>query len=71
MDAKRFKDAYARLDLIDDRLSYKIRTKSVKSRTAPSVDQLDERVKDLAEMTLELKDVLKELMLSMASKPEG
>lgn len=70
MDAKRFKEAYARLDLVDDRLTYKIRTKSVKSRTAPSVDQLDERVKDLAEMTLEVKDVLKELMLSMASKPE-
>ena len=71
MDANRFREAYARLEALDDRLTYRIRNKSVKARTAPNVEQLDERVRDLAEMTLELKDLLRELMLAIASKPQA
>ncbi|HVS04371.1 MAG TPA: hypothetical protein VMT16_16520 [Thermoanaerobaculia bacterium] len=69
MDPARFKDAFGRLELLDDRLTYRVRSRSVKSRTAPTPELLDERLRDLAEMTLELKDVVRELMLAIASKP--
>jgi len=71
MDSDRFKEAYSHLDSLDDRLSYRIRSRSIKNRTAPALDNLDDRVKDLAEFTLELKDIMRELMLSIASKPKG
>ena len=34
-----------------------------------SPEQLDVRVKDVAEYLLELKDIVRELMLAIASKP--
>jgi hypothetical protein len=70
MDANRFKETFARLEVLDDRLTYKIRNKSVKARTSPNLEQLDERVRDLAELTLELKDIIRELMLAIAGKPQ-
>ena len=69
MDPKRFKEASERLDVIDDRLSYKVRSRSVKARSAPTIDSLDERVRDLAELTLELKDILRDTMQAIAAKP--
>ena len=68
MDATRFKEAYARLELIDDRLTYKVRSKARPGVTAPSLESLDERYRDLAELTLELKDVMRELFLAIATK---
>lgn len=70
MDPKRFKETYTKLELLEDRLSYKIRSRSVRTRSAPSIDNLDDRLKDVAEFTLELKDVVKELMRAIAAKPE-
>ena len=70
MDPKRFKEAYDRLEVVDDRLSYRVRNKSVRSRSAPTLDSLDNRMRDLAELTLELKDILKETMVSIAAKPK-
>jgi hypothetical protein len=69
MDPARFKDAYARLELLDDRLTYRIREKSVRHRGMASVEQLDERVRDVAEYLLELRDIVRELMLAIAGKP--
>jgi radical SAM superfamily enzyme len=69
VDPNRFKETYARLEVLDDRLTYKVRNKSIRGRgTDP--EQLDERVRDVAEYLLELKDIVRELMLSIASKPE-
>ena len=70
MDPKRFKETYTKLELLEDRLSFKIRNRSVRARTAPTTDNLDERLRDLAEYTLELKDCVKELMEAIAAKPE-
>lgn len=70
MDPKRFKETYVKLELLEDRLSYKIRSRSVRTRASPSIDNLDDRLKDLAEFTLDLKDCLKELMEAIAAKPE-
>lgn len=69
MDPKRFKEAYERLDIVDDRLSYRIRSRSVRAHSAPTIDNLDERVRDLAELTLELKDIFRETMQAIAAKP--
>jgi hypothetical protein len=69
MDPARFKEAYARLELLDDRLTYRIREKSVRHRGVASVEGLDERVRDVAEYLLELRDIVRELMLAIAGKP--
>ena len=68
MDPNRFKETYARLELLDDRLTYKVRSKSIQNRSAEP-EKLDERVRDVAEMVLELRDVVRELMLAIAAKP--
>ena len=67
MDPNRFKEAFAKLEVLDDRLSYKVRRSSQNRST--ELEKLDERVRDVAEMVLELKDVVRELMLAIASKP--
>ena len=69
MDPNRFKETYSRLELLDDRLSYRVRSRAQARGTTP--EQLDERMRDMAEMLLELKDVVRELMLSIAGKPTG
>ena len=68
MDPNRFKETFAKLEVLDDRLSYKVRSKSIQHRSSEP-EKLDERVRDVAEMLLELKDVVRELMLAIAAKP--
>lgn len=69
MDPNRMKQAYQQLEALDERLSYKIRPRSSMS-ASPSVDQVDARLRDVANFTLELKDILRELMLAFASRPK-
>ena len=71
MDPNRFKEAYSRLELLDDRLAHRIRSRSVRARSSPTVESLDERVRDVAEYLLDLKDIVRELMLAIAGKPSG
>ena len=68
MDPNRFKETFAKLEVLDDRLSYKVRSKSIQNRSTEP-ERLDERVRDVAEMVLELKDIVRELMLAIAGKP--
>jgi hypothetical protein len=68
MDPQRMKAAYQQLEALEDRLAYKIRPRP--TNISPSVDQVDAKLKDLANFTLELKDVLRELMLSFATRPQ-
>ena len=68
MDANRFKEAFAKLELLDDRLTYKVRSKSIQNRSSEN-ERLDERVRDVAEYVIELKDIVRELMLAIAGKP--
>jgi hypothetical protein len=67
VDPNRFKEAYARLEILDDRLAYKVRAGAKGRGTTP--EQLDVRNKDVAEYMLELKDIVRELMLAIAGKP--
>jgi hypothetical protein len=69
MDPQRLKSAYERLQLLDDRLSYRLRPQAG-GMMRPSADQLDERIRHLAEFSLELKEVLHEVILAFArTKP--
>lgn len=70
MDPDRLKEAYQQLEVLDDRLSYKIRPREG-SMVSPTVDQVDAKLKDLASYTLELKDILREFMLAFAKRPQG
>ena len=70
MDPNRFKEAFAKLELLDDRLAYKVRSKSIQNRSSEP-ERLDERVRDVAEYVLELKEVVRELMLAIAGKAGG
>ena len=54
MDANRFKETFTRLEVLDDRLSYRVRSGAKNRGTSP--EQLDMRVKDVAELVSKLKN---------------
>lgn len=68
MDSQRFKDAYERLDALDERLTHKVRPRS--SLKQPSVEQLAEQTRDLQTYTVEIKEILRELFQAIAGKSE-
>ena len=68
MDAKRFKEAYDRLEYLDDTMTYKIRRHGRSRLHSPSADEIDEAVKVLGDYTTELKDIVRELFLAIGSK---
>jgi hypothetical protein len=67
MDAKRFKEAYGKLQSLDDRLTYKVRPRSGTLSHA-TIEQLEERHRDLANYTVELKEILEELFLAIGGQ---
>lgn len=67
MDPQRLKDAYERLQILDDRLTYRLRQRPV---NRGNTEQLEDRVRDLSEYVVDLKEILNELFLSIASKPK-
>ena len=66
MDPNRLKEAYQRLESLDERLTYKIRPRSNVSMVTPTADQVDAKLRDLADYTVELKEILRDFMLSFA-----
>ena len=70
MDAKRFKEAYEKLQLLDDRLTYKVRPRGG-SLSHATTEQLEERHRDLANYTVELKEILEELFLAIGGKSDS
>ncbi|MES1243519.1 MAG: hypothetical protein ABUT39_18060 [Acidobacteriota bacterium] len=70
MDPQRLKDAYQKLQLLDERLTYKVRPKTGASLSRPTVEQLEQNLRDLSAYTVELKEVVQELFLAIASKPK-
>ena len=69
MDPQRLKDAYQKLQTLDDRMTHKVRPRTGGSLTRPSSEQLEQSLRDLASYTVELKEVVQELILAIASKP--
>ena len=70
MDPQRLKDAYQQLQLLDDRLTHKVRPRAGGALVRPSPEMLEQQLRDLATYTVELKDILQELFLSIASAPK-
>lgn len=71
MDPQRLKTAYQKLEALDDRLTHKVRPRTGGGYSRPGVDQLEERLRDLARYTVELKEVVHDLFVAIASKPEA
>ena len=67
MDAQRFKDAYERLETLDERLTHKLRPRS--SLKQPSIEQLAEQMRDAQQYVLEMKDIVRDLFQAIAAKP--
>lgn len=64
MDSKRFRAAYEHLQTLDERLTYKVRMKPGTSRM--SLENLEDRTRDLAGYTVELKEIVSELFQAIA-----
>ena len=69
MDPDRFRAAYQRLQSLDERLSYRVRPRSHRSFGHATHEQLEERMRDLAEYTLELKEVMNDMFQAIAAAP--
>jgi hypothetical protein len=70
MDPQRLKDAYQKLQLLDDRLTHKVRPRSGGALVRPTPEMLEQSLRDLATYTVELKEVIAELFLSIAGAPK-
>jgi len=71
MDAQRLKDTYQRIRSLDDRLTHKIRPRPGGGLVRPSPDQLEQGLRDLAAYTVELKEIVEDLILAIAGRPTG
>jgi hypothetical protein len=71
MDPQRLKEAYQKLQSLDERMTHKIRPRAGGSLVRPSQEQLEQSLRELSLYTVELKEVVQELFLSIASKPSG
>lgn len=69
MDPQKFKDAYLKLQSLDDRLTWRIRPRSGGSLVRPSTEQLEQGLRELATYTIELKEILDELFQAIAGQP--
>lgn len=70
MDPKRFKDAYERLQYLDESTTYKIRRRGRDRLHSPGIEEVDATLQTLSDYTVELKDIVRELFLAIGSKPK-
>ena len=66
MDSKRFHEALERLQALDEVSTYKVRPRAGAMRRL-NIDQIAEQQRDLAEYTINLKEILHELFQAIAS----
>ena len=69
MDPKRLKDVHDRLESLDDRRSYRLRARSSGPGRA-SLEQIEDRLRDVTEYTLELRTLVYDLLLGLVAKPD-
>jgi hypothetical protein len=69
MDPARFRAVYERLQGLDESSTFKVRPKVTLHR--PTVEELDVRARDLAAYTIELREIVTELMEAIAAKPSA
>jgi len=68
MDAKRFQEAYEQLQVLDDRLTYKVRPRRGGSMGRLTQEQLEEHQRALAEYAIGIREVLQQLFEAIATK---
>ena len=71
MDPQRLKDAYQQLQLLDDRLTHKVRPRAGGALVRPTTEMLETQLRDLATFTVELKDIVQSLFVAIASAPSA
>lgn len=72
MDPQRMKEAYEKLQSLDDRMTHKVRPRASLSATRGNPEQIEAALRDLATYTIELKEVVHELFLAIAgSRPNS
>jgi hypothetical protein len=69
MDPDRFKEAFGRLRMLDDH-TYKLRP-SRHGAARASLEQLEDRVREISTYTIELKEIVDDLFQSIAARPKG
>lgn len=66
MDPQKMKEAYMKLESLDERMTYKIRSRG--TTVQPTTDQLNAKMNELSTYTIELKEILQEFMLAFATR---
>jgi hypothetical protein len=66
MDTQRFKEAFNHLEILDERLTHKVRPRAGGSLVRPSAEHLEEQLRDLATYTVEMKEIVRELFMAIA-----
>ena len=69
MDSNRMRETYQKLQSLDERLTHRVRPRSGGGLIRPSTEQMEQALRELATYTIELKEVVQELILSLATKP--
>jgi hypothetical protein len=69
MDPQKLKDAYYKLQSLDDRLTWRVRPRSGGPLVRPSAEHLEQGLRELATYTVELKEILDQLFQAIASRP--
>lgn len=69
MDPNRLKAAYQKLQVLDERLTHKVRPRAGGGYSRPGIEQMEARLRDLGNYTVELKEVVQELFQAIAAKP--
>lgn len=65
MDPQKLKEVLERIDILDDRLGYKLRSRGTARATT---EQLDDRVRDLVEYASELRQLVRDLIVAIGSR---
>ncbi len=67
MDAKRLKEIYDQLELLEDRLGHRLRARGGTSRA--SQEQLEDKLRDLVAYSTELRELVRDFVLCFAKPP--
>jgi hypothetical protein len=68
MDPNRLREVYERLEILDDRLGHKLRNRGAGPGRL-SLEQLEDRVRDLTTYASDLRDLVRDLIQAIAAKP--
>ena len=71
MDSKKLAELQSRLEYLDERWTYRIRPDTGGAMIRPSSEELDRKIRDLANYTIEIKNILRELIDDTAGDREA